>query len=111
MAIATDLCRKKVMTSSEKRESMNVLVCQWKESGLSQAKFAAQHNLTLVKFRYWIKKLKEPADIEPGFVQLNGFATQSISLRYPNGVELMLPAHTPVQVLNALIHHQARCSR
>ena len=90
---------------------MHTLVLQWKESGLSQAKFAAQHNLTLVKFRYWIKKLKEPTDIEPAFVQLNGFSPQSISLRYPNGIELVLPVHTPVQVLNALIHHPTGCSR
>lgn len=90
---------------------MYTLVSQWADSGLSQAKFAAQHNLTLVKFRYWIKKLKEPTAIEAGFIQLSGFTSQSISLRYPNGVELVLPAQTPVNVLNALIHYQARCSR
>ena len=99
------------MTSSEKREWMYELVRQWKNSGLSQAKYAEQHSLTLVKFRYWIKRLNEPADNESGFVQLNGFSSQSISLRYPNGVELLLPAQTPVNVLNGLIHYPARCSR
>lgn len=99
------------MTSSEKRESMYELVHQWKNSGLSQAKYAAQHSLTLVKFRYWIKKLKEPTDNEPGFVQLNGFSSQGISLRYPNGVELLLPSQTPVNVLKDLICFEARCSR
>jgi len=90
---------------------MHLLVRQWKVSGLSQAKFAAQKNLTLVKFRYWIKKLKEPTDNEPGFVQLNGFSPQSISLRYPNGVELLLPTQTPVNVLKDLIRFEDRCSR
>ena len=99
------------MTSSEKTEMMYTLVRQWEDSGLSQAKFAAQHNLTLVKFRYWIKKLREPVEEVSAFVQLNGFSTQSLSLRYPNGVELVLPSQTPVNVLNALIHYQARCSR
>jgi hypothetical protein len=99
------------MTSLEKRELMNQLVCQWKDSGLSQSKFAAQHNLTLVKFRYWIKKLKAPYGEEPGFIQLNGFTAQGISLRYPNGVELVLPTQTPVNVLNSLIHFEGRCSR
>ena len=93
------------MTSTEKTESMYTLVRQWKASELSQAKFASQNKLTLVKFRYWIKKQKEPAGIEPAFVQIKGFAQQSISLRYPNGVEFMLPIQTPVQLLNALIHH------
>ena len=99
------------MTSSEKVETIHTLVLQWKDSGLSQAKFAAQHNLTLVKFRYWIKKLKEPSDIEPAFVQIKGFSAQSINLRYPNGIELVLPIQTPVHILNALIHHPAGCSR
>jgi hypothetical protein len=99
------------MTSSEKTETMHTLVRQWKDSGLSQAKFAAQHNLTLVKFRYWIKKLKEPSDIEPVFVQIKGFSAQSISLHYPNGIELVLPIQTPVHILNSLIHHPAGCSR
>jgi hypothetical protein len=90
---------------------MYELVQQWKNSGLSQAKYAAQHSLTLVKFRYWIKKLKEPMDSESGFVQLNGFSQQNISLRYPNGVELLLPAQTPVSVLKDLIRFEARCSR
>jgi len=99
------------MTKTEKRELMNRLVSQWKDSGLSQAKYAAQHSLTLVKFRYWIKKLKEPTGVEPGFVQLSGFSPQNISLRYPNGVELLLLTQTSVNVLNDLIHYQVRCSQ
>jgi len=82
---------------------MQTLVSQWKESGLSQAKFAAQHNLTLVKLRYWIHKLKTGADDDSAFIQLNGFGIQGISLRYPNGVELTLPVQTPVSVLRSLI--------
>jgi len=99
------------MTLSEKKETMALLVRQWKDSGVTQAQYAAQNNLTLVKFRYWIKKFKEPTNAETGFVQLNGFLPQSIILRYPNGLELVLPTHTPVNVLNSLIHFEVRCSR
>ncbi len=91
------------MTQVEKRAAMQSLVGQWEESGLSQAKFAAQHNITLVKFRYWIHKLKPGADDNSAFIQLNGFGIQGISLRYPNGVELTLPLQTPVGVLRSLI--------
>lgn len=90
---------------------MNMLVRQWRDSGLSQARFAAKNNLTLVKFRYWVKKLKEPSDNEAGFIQLNDFLPQTISLRYPNGVELLLPSQTPVHILKDLIRFEARCSR
>ena len=93
------------MTRTERTALMQSLVNQWKESGLSQAKFAAQHNLTLVKFRYWIHKLKPDTESDSAFIQLNGFATQGISLRYPNGVELLLPLQTPVSVLRSLIQY------
>ena len=93
------------MTQTEKRALMQTLVSQWKEGGLSQCAFAAQNNLTLVTFRYWINKLKpEAVDDDSAFIQINGFGTQGISLRYPNGVELMLPIQTPVGVLRSLIH-------
>ena len=91
------------MTQTEKSASMQALVIQWKESGLSQAKFAAQHNITLVKLRYWIHKLKPATDDDDAFIQLNGFGIQGIILRYPNGVELTLPVQTPVGVLRSLI--------
>lgn len=83
---------------------MQTLISQWKEGDLSQSKFAAQHNLTLVTFRYWINKLKPETDDDSAFIQINGFGTQGISLRYPNGVELMLPVQTPVAILRSLIH-------
>ncbi|MBW6489844.1 MAG: hypothetical protein K0B15_01500 [Lentimicrobium sp.] len=93
------------MTRTERTALMQSLVNQWKESGLSQAKFAAQHNLTLVKFRYWVHKLKPGTDTDSAFIQLNGFSTQGISLRYPNGVELLLPVQTPVAILRSLIQY------
>ncbi len=83
---------------------MQALVTRWEESGLSQAKFAAQNNITLVKLRYWIQKLKPSAEADSAFIQLNGFGIQGINLRYPNGVELTLPVQTPVSVLRSLIH-------
>lgn len=40
----------------------------WKKSGLSQAEFCRVHELTLHKFRYWLKKYssqKAPQSLEP----------------------------------------------
>ena len=93
------------MTRTERMALMQLLVNQWKESGISQAKFAAQHNLSLVKFRYWIHKLKPDSESDSAFIQLTGFSTQAISLRYPNGVELLLPVQTPVAILRSLIQY------
>jgi hypothetical protein len=82
---------------------MLTLVEQWQQSGMSQAEFARVQYLTLVKFRYWIKRFRQQDDTRHGFVQLSGFAGRDISIRYPNVVELALPSHTPVGVIRSLI--------
>jgi hypothetical protein len=92
-------------------EKMQSLVSRWKDSGLSQAEFARKNELKLHMFRYWISKLRKEEDDSPAFIALDGFATAQISLHYPNGVELILPAQTPVSVLKGLIHFDTRCSR
>jgi chaperone required for assembly of F1-ATPase len=91
------------MTFQEKRSMMLTVVEQWQQSGMTQAEFAQEHNLTLVKLRYWIHKHRQ---IENGsaFIQLNGFSHAGISIRYPNGVELSLPTQTPAVVLKSLIN-------
>jgi hypothetical protein len=93
------------MTRQDKRAMMLTLVEQWQQSGMSQAEFARVQNLTLVKFRYWIRRYKQQNDAVPGFIQLNGFTGGDISIRYPNGVELGLPAQTPVGVIRSLINY------
>jgi hypothetical protein len=79
------------------------LVDQWKSSGMSQADFAGQNNLTLVKFRYWIKKHREGQD-GSGFIQIARPMGHEINLRYPNGVELVLPGSTSLSALKSLIN-------
>jgi len=46
------------MTRTERMALMQSLVNQWKKSGISQAKFAANQDLTLVKLHYLVHKLK-----------------------------------------------------
>jgi hypothetical protein len=91
------------MTLQEKSAMMFTLVEQWQHSGMSQVEFARTKDLTLFKLRYWIHKHSK---VEQGssFIQLNGFSHQGINIRYPNGVELSLPAQTPAVVLKSLIN-------
>lgn len=93
------------MTRQDKRTMMLTLVEQWQQSGMSQAEFARVQNLTLVKFRYWIQRYRQLDGSKSGFIQLSGFAGGDINIRYPNGVELSLPAHTPVGVIRSLINY------
>ena len=93
------------MTLQEKRTMMISLVDMWKASGMSQSDFAQSHQIPLAKFRYWISvQRKVSQEGPPAFIELNGFPEQDISIRYPNGVELVLSAQTPVVVLRSLIN-------
>ena len=91
------------MTLQDKRTMMLTLVEQWRQSGLSQTEFARIQNIPAVKLRYWIYKLNKAESANPGFIQLNGLASSGISIRYPNGVELILPAQVPAGYLKMLI--------
>ncbi|HQI69626.1 MAG TPA: hypothetical protein PLT47_02680 [Bacteroidales bacterium] len=93
------------MTKQEKKSTMFGIVEQWQKSGISQAAFAQSQNLTLVKFRYWIQKHRQSQE-SGSFIQLNGFSSScGISIRYPNGVELTIPAQTPLAVVKSLINY------
>jgi hypothetical protein len=92
------------MTQKENRAMMFGMVERWQESGMSQAAYAQSQNISLIKFRYWILKYHQSHE-QGAFVQLSGFCSSSgISIRYPNGVELALPAQTPVAVVKSLIN-------
>lgn len=92
------------MTLQEKRTQMLSLIDKWKESGMSQVEFAREHRVGLAKFRYWIDQQRKGQPEGPGFIELNSFSGQGISIRYPNGVELSLPAQTSVVALRSLIN-------
>ncbi|MBM3437024.1 MAG: hypothetical protein FJY07_12505 [Bacteroidetes bacterium] len=93
------------MTRQDKRAMMLTLVEQWQQSGLSQRKFVRVQNMTLVKLRYWIRRWRQSENNTSGFIQLNSYSDQDISICYPNGVELMLPVQTPVGYIESLINY------
>jgi len=99
----TDLCVKNDMNKEEKRQQMLSLAEQWQQSGKSQVAFARENNIKLFTLRYWIKKRRQQEGT-PAFIQLNEPAGAGIVLRYPNGVELLLPLHTSVRLLKGLIN-------
>lgn len=103
------------MTLQEKRTSMQGEVEAWRSSGMTQAGFARQHNITLSKFRYRVYKIRttsnmhQPSASASGFIRLAdhdlpfGRSGHEIRLRYPNGVWLALPVDTPAAVVKTLI--------
>ena len=92
------------MSKKEKRQRMYFLVEQWQQSGESQKAFAQEHQINLYTFRYCIDKKLKSQDAPSGFVELTGSTGSPVSLRYPNGVELLLPSTVSVTLLKGLIH-------
>jgi hypothetical protein len=91
------------MDKTDRKEQMRELVDQWQVSGQSQKDFATENNLNLHTFKYWLYKFRQDDRSPEGFIRLDDIPAQEISLRYPNGVELMVPTSTPVTVLMGLI--------
>jgi hypothetical protein len=91
------------MTQQDKRSMMLALVEQWQQSGLSQTEFARVHTIRSGKLRYWIHKHLHNEVAGSGFIQLNGLPSAGISIRYPNGVELLLPSQMPAGYIKMLV--------
>ena len=92
------------MSREEKSNLMLSLVEQWQQSGLSQVDFAKGNNIKLFTLRYWIDKSRRMIDSGSSFIQLSDPVGAPVCLRYPNGVELLLPVDTPVSLIKGLIH-------
>lgn len=85
-------------------EQMQSIIEQWEQSGQSQRAFAQANNINYYTFRYWIEKLYKK-ELHSGFIELPNVSSgnSAICLRYPNGVELLLPGQTPLSTLKGLI--------
>lgn len=91
------------MTLQDKRSLMFTMVEQWRQSGLSQKEFSEVHNIRCGKFQYWIRKHGHSEVRGSGFIELNRLTGSGISIRYPNGVELLLPSQTPAGYIKMLV--------
>ncbi|MCF8304036.1 MAG: transposase [Bacteroidales bacterium] len=91
------------MSREENRNQKMALVEQWQQSGLTQREFARVHGIKESLLHYWIGKARRENHGQDTFIQIGTSASTHISLRYPNGVELTLPVHTPVEMVKQLI--------
>ena len=92
------------MSREEKRREMEDFIEKWRKSGMTQKDFAKEHDIRLSKLRYWIRKSREEREPE-GFLSFSLPGGENvISLLYPNGIELHMPAGTPVSVIRSLLN-------
>ena len=80
------------------------LAHQWRSSGMTQTDYASANKISIHTLRYWLYKHKRSGSEEGSFLRLKDLSTvNEIVLRYPGGVELRLPAATPLSVIKQLI--------
>jgi hypothetical protein len=84
-------------------EKMRALVSAWQASGKTQNEFSIEHNLSLHTFKYWLYKIRQEQENAGSFIRLDKVMLPELCLRYPNGVELLVPAQTPHTLLRELI--------
>jgi len=94
------------MKNTDHRERMFDLVRKWQSSGQTQIEFAKKHEIGIHTLKYWIYKLRKQNKNPDGFVRLEQIAIPEICLRYPNGIELLIPAQTPINFLKELLKIQ-----
>jgi hypothetical protein len=83
------------MTRSERTEQMLAHIAAREQSGKSRKAYCEQHGLNLCVLNYWCAKLKRETTTEPrGFAEVEMKGACAMELHYPNGVRLLLPAHT-----------------
>ena len=91
------------MKKSTQQEKMHRLVAKWQTSGQNQLAFAKEHKISIHTLKYWIYKFRKQNKSPGDFIQLNQIPAPEICLRYPNGVELLIPVQTPINFLRGLI--------
>ena len=71
---------------------------------MTQIAYASSNKMSIHTLRYWLYKHKNSGLDEGSFLRIKDFSTVSeLVLRYPGGVELRLPATTPLSVIKQLI--------
>lgn len=85
---------------------MYELVEQWKVSGKTQTEFAREQQIGLHTLKYWLQKFRGKDQDQGSFIRLDQVVSADIRVRYPNGVEMIVPAHTPAATLVSLVKLQ-----
>jgi hypothetical protein len=92
------------MNTDHNSSQVQSIVAGWPDSGMTQVEYAKSNDITIHTLRYWLYNRKKKSVSSPAFIELkNIFKGSGILLRYPNGVELQVPAGSSLQTLKALI--------
>jgi len=94
-----------------RKESMYMLIGEWKNSAISKKQFCEQAQVGIHTFNYWLKKFNNKNDNSiPGFTEfkiMDRNNCSSIRLNFPSGIVAELPTNCDYNMVNFLIN---KCS-
>jgi hypothetical protein len=90
------------MSKDEKTAQRLAMVSQFRSSGMTQRQFCAEQGVAVSVLGYWLGKSRNQSD-GPGFIQVNGVVPMEFRIVYPTGMELHIPAHTPLTQIKQLL--------
>lgn len=76
----------------------------WENSNLKQKDFTSQHNISMAKFKYWLKKYRNQNKADEDFIQIKPETSADYLIKYPNGVEVLVPSNVGSHNLKTLIY-------
>lgn len=90
------------MSREEKTTKMLAMVDQFRASGMTQEQFVNDRGIAISVLRYWLARSRQESN-GPGFIQFDGIVQQEFRIVYPNGIEMHIPAQTPVGLIQQLV--------
>jgi len=91
------------MSKEDKREHMQWLISDWRESGKSKKQYCLENGVSSSTFYYWFSRSKSPSGYSEGFVEIARAKPEIVAVEiiYPNGVKLKV--EPDVALLSQLI--------
>lgn len=89
----------------DKQQQMEVLIEQYKQSGISIKEFCKQKQVSYHTFQYWRYRKKREEQSQAAFTPIlanTPHFSGRVVISYPNGVSVSLDAFDPNQILQLL---------
>ena len=93
----------KIRRKRRTRQECEKLVKEYKGSGLTQGQYAAREGIHIGTLRRWLSGRKDKASSQFAQVRLNGARAGSVTLRWPQGIELEIATQLEGSEVTSLV--------
>ncbi len=87
------------------KEEMFPIISEWESSTENREAFCKSRGISLATFSYWRTQYRSAQRSIEGFTEIKPVTSSSISIIYPNGVQVNLPSsEASMTTIKVLIH-------